>query len=69
MILEFDYVNYKGEAGHRRVQFEQVRFGSSPWHQEPQWLMQAFDLDKNETREFALRDMKNIQEITNADDI
>lgn len=63
MILEFDYVNYKGEAGHRRAQFKSVRFGSSPWHQEPQWLMKAVDLDKQEEREFALKDMTNIQEI------
>ena len=64
MILEFDYVNYKGEKAHRRVQFERVRFGASPWHQEPQWLMQAFDLDRNVEREFALRDMTNMKEIT-----
>jgi predicted DNA-binding transcriptional regulator YafY len=63
MRLEFDYVNYKGEASHRQVHFERVRFGASPWHQEPQWLLQAFDLDKNESREFALKDMTNVKEI------
>lgn len=64
MRLEFNYVNYKGEASYRRVQFERVRFGASLWHQEPQWLLQAFDLDKKESREFALKDMTNVKEIT-----
>lgn len=63
MILEFGYTNYKGEASHRRAQFKAVRFGSSPYHQEPQWLMLALDLDKQEDREFALKDMTNIKEV------
>lgn len=60
--LEFDYTNYKGEQSHRRVIVHSVGYGSNEWHPEPQWLMYALDLDKNEFREFAMKDMSNVKE-------
>ena len=59
--LEFDYVNYKGESSHRKVQVDQIEFGTNEWHKEPQWLMHAYDFDKNENRAFAMRDMTNVR--------
>ncbi len=35
-------------------------WGNTPWHEEPQWLMLAFDLEKNEGRKFAMADMSEI---------
>jgi hypothetical protein len=60
-ILYFDYVNYRGEPSHRHVQILSVRFGSSEYHSQPQWLMKGHDLGRNEEREFAMRDMTNVQ--------
>lgn len=61
MYLHFDYTNYKGETAKRRAVPMSVRFGTSQWHAEPQWLLMAVDGDKSAMREFAVADMKNVQ--------
>lgn len=55
--IEFTYKNWRGETGRRRAEPRSIRFGTSPYHTEPQWLMSAIDLDKGQLREFAMRDM------------
>lgn len=62
--LQFDYINHRGEAGARRVVPIAIRFGVSDWHTDPQWLMEALDLDKGAPREFAMRDMSNVSELS-----
>jgi predicted DNA-binding transcriptional regulator YafY len=57
--IEFDYVNYRGETSHRRARVGEIMFAATEWHTEPQWLIGGFDLDKNEMRHFAMRDMTN----------
>ena len=54
--LIFRYKNWRGETAQRRVVPTGFRFGSSEWHPEPQWLLVAFDLDRGQGREFALKD-------------
>ncbi len=56
----FDYTNWRGEKGRRRVHPERVYFGSTEYHPAPQWLMEAWDLDKEASRVFALQDIKPI---------
>jgi len=56
--LTFTYTNYSGATTIRRVLPVAIRFGTSPWHPEPCWLLRARDLDADEEREF---DMRNIQ--------
>jgi predicted DNA-binding transcriptional regulator YafY len=51
------YTNHRGETFDRRVVPVAIRWGSDLWHPTPQWLMDAFDLDKRESRTFALRDV------------
>ena len=58
--LYFDYVNYKGEQSRRRVRPSTIEFKKSGWHPEEQWLMRAYDIDKQEWREFAMKDMSNV---------
>lgn len=58
--LVFEYVNWRGELGQRRVMPSRILFGSTEYHPEPQWLMEAFDLDKGEMRSFAMRDIEKI---------
>lgn len=53
-IVKFIYVNHRGERGLHTVRPIRVYFGSTAYHPEAQWLLEAFDLDRRETRDFAL---------------
>lgn len=57
--VTFLYKNYNGELTRRHVSPVSIRFGSSEWHPEEQWLMLAFDYDRQAKREFALKDVEN----------
>lgn len=59
-VVSFDYTNYRGEKSRRNVSPISLRFGVSDYHEEPQFLLWAFDRDKNEFREFAVKDMTNV---------
>lgn len=55
-ILEIMYTNYLGETSLRRITPHRVWFGMSlPWHPQHQWMLTAFDHDKNAIRDFAFR--------------
>ena len=60
--LTFDYVNYRGEKGVRKVRPLTIRWGTSDWYKTPQWLLMCWDLDKNDMREFAIANMSNVQQ-------
>lgn len=49
-----DYTNWKGERRLRRIVPQSIVFGSTEWHPEVQWLLEAEDVEKKETRSFAL---------------
>lgn len=55
--LKFTYTNYKGIKSERRVQPNNLWFGSTEYHKKKQWLLCAYDLDKEAFRDFALNDM------------
>jgi predicted DNA-binding transcriptional regulator YafY len=55
------YKNWRGETAERSVLPLQVYFGSTEYHPEPQWLMEAHDFEKNAPRIFAMRDMLPIR--------
>ena len=52
------YTNYKGETRVRHIQPIRIHFASTEWHPEPQWLLEARDLEKQEDRSFAIRDIR-----------
>jgi hypothetical protein len=52
-----DYTNYHGVRSFRHVQIVRVYYGSTEYHPEKQWLMEAKDLNKNEMRTFAIKDI------------
>jgi hypothetical protein len=54
--LEIGYTNYRGEWSMRRIRPVRLWVGSTDWHPEPGLLLEAIDLDKNETRHFAVKD-------------
>lgn len=55
--LVFEYKNWKGEIGTRKVIPLNIFFSSNEFHKEPQWLMTAFDKDKLDERTFAINDI------------
>jgi len=50
------YTNWKGDTRPRTIIPKGLRFGSTNWHPEPQWLLLALDTEKHALREFALKD-------------
>jgi hypothetical protein len=54
--VKLTYTNYRGETAERTIIPKSIRFGSTEWHPEPQWLLLALDVEKNADREFALKD-------------
>lgn len=52
------YTNHRGETRIRHILPERLYFGCTDWHPEPQWLLDAFDIDKNALRSFAMKDIQ-----------
>lgn len=52
------YTNYKGDTALRTIVPERVFFATTEWHPEPQWLLEALDVDKHQMRSFALKDIR-----------
>lgn len=55
------YKNWKGETRERTVQPIEIWFGHTDYHQEDQWLLKAYDLEKKDYRDFALKDVSSIK--------
>jgi ADP-ribose pyrophosphatase YjhB (NUDIX family) len=55
--VEIDYTNHRGERSIRRIIPIGIRFGSTEYHTELQWLMCANDLTKDDVRTFAMKDI------------
>ena len=55
--LHFTYKNWRGEVRARSAYPVSVRYGTSEWHKEPQYLLLAVDAETGEEREFAMKDM------------
>jgi predicted DNA-binding transcriptional regulator YafY len=53
-----DYTNYKGERKWRHIIPRGIMFCTSDWHPDLQWVIYATDLDKDQPREFALKDIR-----------
>ena len=50
------YTNWRGETRERRIVPVSIRWGSTDWHPQSQWLLTALDVEKGQEREFALAD-------------
>lgn len=55
--LEIDYKNWRGVTSRRRIIPLGVRYGSTEWHPEEQWLLSAIDVEKGAVREFAMSEV------------
>ncbi len=56
-IVSIVYTNWKGVTSERNIIPKNIFWGSTEWHKEEQWLLNAFDVDKQEDRAFALKDI------------
>lgn len=57
LSLTFVYLNWKGNVSIRRVRDAEFWFGRTFYHPDEQWFLKAFDLDKQEERNFAAKDI------------
>ncbi|MCH8519715.1 MAG: hypothetical protein LAT82_03080 [Nanoarchaeota archaeon] len=56
-IIIISYTNWKGITSQRRIIPQNILFSSNEYHPEKQWLIEAYDVDKNAMRTFACRDI------------
>lgn len=55
------YKNYKGLTGLRKITPIKIWYGATAWYPEPQWLLTAFDHEKDALRDYALFNISNIR--------
>jgi len=53
-VVVIDYTNYRGERAERRILPDRLWFGAAEWHPDPQWILDAWDVEKQTLRSFAL---------------
>lgn len=58
-IVTIRYTNYRGETSDRRIVPDErgLRFAATEHHPEPQWVFDAYDTEKGQTRTFAMKDV------------
>lgn len=52
------YTNYRNETNIREIIPLKIWFGHNEWHKDDQWILDAFDIDKNADRSFAMKDIR-----------
>lgn len=56
-IVNIYYKNWKGETSWRRIVPINIDFKSTKYHTKQQWILEAFDVDKQSHRSFAMCDI------------
>lgn len=55
--MRFIYQNHRNEVAIREVTPIRVEFRRSEWHEGQQWILVAYDHDRNGERDFAMIDI------------
>ncbi len=55
--MVFKYKIWENKIGIRAVEPIKIWFGKTKWHPKNQWFLKALDIEKNEERDFALKDV------------
>lgn len=58
MDVRIYYTNHRGAQSWRHIKPIKIFYGSTEWHTEDQWLLSAYDFEKNAYRDFAMRDIQ-----------
>lgn len=53
-VVRFVYENHRDNVADRTVLPIRLWFGKTDWYPKEQWFLHAFDLDKQEARDFAM---------------
>ena len=61
-IVTILYTNWKGETAERDIRPIELWFGATEYHPEEQWLLRALDIEKNDERNFAMKDIQTWKE-------
>ncbi len=56
--IRVEYTNWRNETAVRTIVPISLRWGSTEWHTEEQWLLKVWDVERKDYREYALRDIK-----------
>lgn len=51
------YTNHRNETSLRNIIPKRIWFGKTDYHPEEQWLLEAYDCDKQADRNFAIKDI------------
>lgn len=58
-LIAITYTNYAGVTRDRTIQPVRIKWDASPHHPQAQWLLDAWDCDKNADRTFAMKDVSS----------
>lgn len=67
-LVEIDYTNHRGERRTRRITPLKIMFTDTKWHPEKQWILLAYDEEKQQPRMFALADVHEWRPGSNSSD-
>lgn len=62
-LVKVFYTNHKGETATRLVWPIMLWYGKTKWHPEPQWLLECFDEEKGQKRDFAMSDIHSWEDV------
>lgn len=55
--VQIVYTNWKGETAERTIKPIELWYGATEYHPEAQWLLRAIDIEKDDERNFAMKDI------------
>lgn len=61
--VKIDYTNYRGERGFRFIVPMTMYFSCTTFHPERQWLLDAWDCEKETYRTFAVKDIHSWEQV------
>lgn len=57
-----DYTNHRGERRWRAIIPQDLRYGVTPHHLKPMWILYAWDVEKKDHRDFSLLDIHSMSQ-------
>lgn len=59
--IVIDYTNHRGETATRTIEPCYLWWGATEWHPQEQWLLHAWDYEKDAPRDFAFNGIHGIE--------
>jgi predicted DNA-binding transcriptional regulator YafY len=60
-LVQFDYTNHRNEQSHRYVLVMGFDYGMNEYYATPQFLMRAFEVERQVIRSFAINKITNLE--------